>query len=193
MKDICKLDYNNPNSDCNGSKQKSEKIAFGFQNPKKKLSKADIKKKNDVKYQMISATKKCIDNGYCGDLEIVGLRWNKCEVCDEHLPKLMKEVITPLKSANIPVHYMELDAKSEEGRDLFLKSGCQGTPCILIKSPNGKYKKAYDGRQESIGAMSNILGINNPLFYGNVSNEIPKNFVKEKRRFLIENNRSMWL
>lgn len=193
MKDICKLDFDNPDADCEDSKPEVEKIGFGFDFPKKKLSKADLQKKQEAKNQLITATKRCIEDGVCENLHIVGLRWDKCEVCDKHLPQLIKEIIQPLKKANIPVHYEEMNAKSEAGMHLFTSSGCQGTPCILVKS-GGTYKKAYDGNQEVIGAMSNILGIDNPFFYGDVSKKRPRNLLKRDGSIItINNNRSMWL
>ena len=193
MRDLCRLDFNNPDSKCGKSKLEVEKIGFGFGLPKKKLSKTDLQKKKIAKQQLIEATKRCILNGDCEELHIIGLRWDKCSVCDDHLPKLIKEVIRPLKSAHIPVHYEEINAKSEVGKDLFITGGCQGTPCILVKDPSGVFKKAYDGSQEPVGAMSNILGIDNPFFYGNASNKRPKNLLKKNNNITINNSRSMWL
>ena len=194
MRDLCRLDFDNPDSKCEKTKLEVEKIGFGFGSPKRKLAKADLEKKKEAKQQLITATKRCIQDGICEDLHIIGLRWDKCSVCDDHLPKLIKEVIQPLKSANIPVHYEEINAQSEVGKDLFVTGGCQGTPCILVKHPSGEYKKAYDGSQETVGAMSNILGIDNPFFYGNASEKRPKNILKKNSdNITINNSRSMWL
>lgn len=195
MKEICKLSFDGAPSECDKKSEKKkevEKISFSAGDP---LSEADLQRKDDVKEQIIKATKKCIDEKRCDALDLIALRWQKCEVCDKHLPYLRRDVIEPLVNAGVPVSYKELDAKGN-GKELFVRSGCQGTPCILVKDrATNTYTKAYDGSQRDIAAMSSILGFKNPFFYGDIAeDEYPKNMViPNGDKILINNKRSMWL
>jgi hypothetical protein len=192
MKEICKISFeaSTGGEDCSGArggrpKRAGERLAFGFGGG---LSETDEERKKEVVEQLIGAASRCVREGECGSLNVKAIRWDKCDVCDEHLPMLKDDVIKPLIKAGVPVSYEELDAKTD-GRELFLKAGCQGTPCILVEDRgSGELKKAYDGRQKQVGALSILLGLPNPFFYGNLEGARPENLLNPTRT--IRNSRS---
>lgn len=195
MKEICKIDFDNPSRGCGGEpieekpiENNAQKISFGAN----RLSPEDLAKKKEAKEILIQATKKCVVDGECKELEIQAFRWKKCDICDEHLPFLQEKIIKPLRNAGIPVSYTEMDAKND-GKEAFLGAGCQGTPCILIRDPNtNQLKKVYDGSKGEIASMSEILGFRNPFFY-DISEDKPQHmFVSDGKNNLIKNDEVMW-
>lgn len=161
MKNLCKVSLNGNDEPCEDSS--IQKIEFSA-NLAHTLSLQDITNKEKATKTLIDAAKRCVLDGECKDLDILALDWEKCDVCKEHIPELFDEVVKPIIAAGIPVRFRIADAK-KEGLDTFIEAGCTGTPCILVKNHNtGKYVKAYDGRQKSIGALSSVLGMPNPFF-----------------------------
>lgn len=192
MKDICKISFDNLDSDCDGgvepTSNKSEKMAFGFASGVN-LSDQDLEIKKRMQEQILDVAKKCYLDGDCDPLDIIAIKYKKCEACQEELPALFKTVIEPLQQAGVSVLYEELDAKLDPGgKELFQKAECRGTPCILTADPNtGEYKKAYEGRQQSVGRLSMVLGIPNPIYYGDISKVKPVSMYRNE----ITNYRSM--
>jgi hypothetical protein len=201
MKEICKisLDGSDVDSDCGGTLMEytdvSEKLAFEFGDGGD-LSEGDKARKKEVIEQLFNSALKCNrDHEECKPLDIIALRWKKCNVCNEELPKIRSEVVDPLRKLGIDVSYKEMDAKLDHGaKDLFIGAGCQGTPCILVADPHESrgYNKAYEGSQKQVGRLANILGLPNPFFYGDLDpNTLPKNMFPVDRRYNIKQNRSV--
>jgi hypothetical protein len=186
IKDICKLSFGAGNDDggCGGSGQAAgsepiEKLAFAFDG--EGMSEGDRRRKGEVRRQLIGSAASCVREGECSGLKVRALRWDKCDVCDEHIPKLEKWLDT-LEKAGVPVDYEKLNAKGD-GKDLFLENDCQGTPCVLVEEAStGEMKKAYDGRQKDVGALSTLLGLPNPFFYGDLDGERPSNLLRGGER-----------
>jgi len=197
MKEICKISFDEVGSDCNDSVEPvsdiSERIAFEFGSGAN-LKQSDLDLKLKIQNQLIQSASKCFSDGECDSLDILALRWKKCGACNKELPFLMKDVVEPLREAGVPVLYEELDAKSDPGgKEMFIKAGCQGTPCVLVIDPaTGEYTKSYEGRQGTIARLSNILKIPNPLFYGEKTEySKPLSMFNIRKDNIIENNRSM--
>lgn len=173
MKNLCKVSLNGNNEPCKDNS--IQKIEFSAN--ANTLSLQDIKSKEKATKLLIDAAKRCVIEGECKDLDILALDWEKCDVCKEHIPELLDDVVKPIMSAGIPVRFRVANAK-KEGLDNFIGAGCDGTPCILVKNHNtGKYVKAYNGRQKSIGALSSILGMPNPFFV-DIKGKKPLNMLK---------------
>ena len=198
MTELCKITFDGTEPNCDGKSTTninendiSEKIGFGF-GLKRKLSKQDLQRKGEVQGQLINRASVCVKDGKCYPLDIIVIRWDKCEVCNKEIPALKKNVIEPLRKAGVSVLYNEMDAKGgPDGTDLFLEVGCQGTPCVLVRDPvTQRYKIGYEGRQRPVAALSKLLGLPNPLFYGDLTIEEPMNMLKPKEDFSILNGRS---
>jgi hypothetical protein len=199
MKEICNISFDGAEPDCDDVTEPvtgiSERIAFEFGSGD--LSQADLNRKNEVEEQLFSVVEKCFKKGECEPLDILALRWKKCNACNKELPMLIKEVVEPLRSRGVSVLYEEMDAKIDPGgKEIFLKANCQGTPCILVADPgSGEYRKAYEGRQGSIARLSNILKLPNPLFYGDLNEySRPLSMFNINRRYdkkIITNSRSL--
>ena len=142
------------------------------------LSDKDIKRKEEIIMQLINSAKKCYANRECNKVTLICYVWEKCPVCKIYVPKL-RNIVELLSNNGIKVEYSERDIKKDNIKE-FKRCGCQGTPCVLVKDPiTGKFKKIFEGEQKEIAAISMILGLPNPLYYGDVKESSkPKHLIK---------------
>jgi len=128
---------------------------------------------------LVSAWKQCNDTGKCNvPVSLRVFKIDSCPSCRSHAQS-MKNVVSVLSSAGIPIDVVEKDARANI--DDFKKFGCNGTPCVIMSSGKGKDRKIYEGNRGEVGIISDIMGVRNPLYYNvDVSKEKPKNLQRRR-------------
>ncbi len=104
-------------------------------------------------------------------------KFDKCPACQSH-EKVMNNLIKTFKDNEIPIN-VSFDDIFDDKKNLkeFKKIGCNATPCVAIRVGNNSLEKVYQGNMQEIGALSDIVGIKNPLYYKLSKKDKPKRLI----------------
>jgi len=150
------------------------------------ISKSSLRKKDKISKDILNLGKNCylgnLKGKICKDpIDIIVFKYEKCPACEAHIPTLKKRFYR-ISRYGIPIKYSILDVKKNDVSELYKKSGCSGTPCVVMKSP---YRKKYihisEGIDQDIGFYSSLFGIKNPLYVPLSKRTVPKNLLQNKR------------
>lgn len=146
---------------------------------------------------------KCYNNelprSVCEDhVKLHYIEMDGCSVCKEMLPEF-EDWVNILQKAKIPVSYEVHNVKNADGRDLFKRGACRGTPCILeekIKidldtddeiipeNHRKRFTKISEGRIKIGNFIAAYAGLPNPYVSPIRNNTVPKNLESRRKSLL---------
>lgn len=134
------------------------------------ISKESLELKEKGISKMIDVSKKCVDSGKCKkDIYLSLYVLDTCPACAAHKP-ILTSIVNRLKESNIPISIDTVPAR--DSLDEFTRVGCNGTPCVVLEGR--RPKKLYEGNLAETNALSQILGLPNPLFKEIKDGAVPK-------------------